>query len=81
MNELNINEDNIKKITLNIKDDTDPILINIISYLEYYHYENLCRDGSRKCGCSSIDMIENAAYHFGVLEKIQELKWENKYNN
>ena len=81
MNEENINKYNIKKITLNINDYNDPILLDIIFYLEEYHYIHLCRDGSRKCGCSSIDMMESAAYHFGILEKIQELEWKKKYKN
>lgn len=80
MNEQNINKYNITKITLNINDYNDPILFDIIFFLEEYHYIHLCRDGSRKCGCSSRDMIESAAYHFGILEKIQELEWK-KYNN
>ena len=76
-----INEKNIRYKTLKINDSNDPILSDIIQYLEQYHYNHLCRDGPRKCGCSSIDMMESAAYHFGILEKIQELKSEKKYNN
>ena len=81
MNKQYINEKNISDMTLNINDPNDPILSDIIQYLEDYHYNHLCRDGPRKCGCSSIDMMESAAYHFGILEKIQELKSEKKYNN
>ena len=81
MNEENINKYNIKKITLNINDYNDPILLDIIFYLEEYHYIYWCRDDSRKCGCSSIDMMESAFYHFSILEKIQELECKEKYNN
>jgi hypothetical protein len=81
MNKDFINQNNIQKITLNINDYNDPLLEDIISYLEYYHFKNLCRDLPSTCGCSSIDMMESAAYHFGILEKIQELQWKKKYNN
>jgi hypothetical protein len=76
-----INEKNIRYKALKINDPNDPILSDVIHYLEHYHYDHLCRDGPRNCGCSSIDMMESAAYHFGILEKIQELKHEKKYNN
>jgi len=66
---------------IKINNQNNQILSDIIHYLEHYHYDHLCRDGPCNCGCSSIDMMESAAYHFGILEKIQELKHEKKYNN
>ena len=78
MKKLNINVNNIKKITFRIKSNKSSRLIDIIYFLENYHYKNLCHDGYHNCGCSFIDMIEKTAYHFGILEKLQVLKWENK---
>ncbi len=56
-----------------MKNNKSSKLIDIICFLE-----NLCHDGYHNCGCSFIDMIEKTAYHFGIFEKLQVLKWENK---